>query len=280
MPAPISDSASSLHKILDTPVPNEYALLVSIDEGVIIKNPDIIPAVGTAYNAFPNHVLPNDYLLKFGTYQFASSDKGTDGRVHLIFSKGKTEAQKNTPFRTVQKFGNHYWHPVLKGIEIIPDDKTPRAYRGGGGVDQTTYAGPSFYVRTDYIPGVNEGSMFVIEEFFAATKFSIGQYPTPQPSAVSYDLPGVSGGFPECLHNDITIEDHTTTNSMQVVGAGGQSGMSTQVGSGIRGQFFPRTNFTTWAPYVLSDEQQQTPVGFHRTRVTVYPPSIPKLSIK
>jgi hypothetical protein len=274
---PDSDSISPTHQLLRAPVPNEWALEVFIDQGMVINSPDIIPAAGTAYKSFPRGVLPLDLMPKFQDYILVTSGDGPPGKLSLIFGKNKTPQQAQTPFRSQPKFGNHYWPPVLKALEIIPDPGTPRSYRSADSLESKIFSGPSFYVRVDFIPEVNEGTLFLVEEFFGPTPFQVGQHPTPQPGSVSWDLPGVSGGFPSCLHRGITIEDHLTATSVQTQGVEG--GSSASIGSGIRGQFFPATNFTDWSPYILSEEQSFQN-GYHLVRTTVFPPPRPKLTIK
>lgn len=265
--------------LIPTPNPSEFGLEVTAKNSVLWSIASMPQAIGVAYKNFPEGFIEMSMLENYGDYIFNKSIPAEDGYVRLIFLKPKTQAEADIPFKVTSRFGNHHWYPILKALEIIPDYNAPRSYRSANGNGQILISGPSFYVREEYIPHASEGSRFVKEEFFSSTPFDIPQYPVPQPSSVSYDVPGRSGSFPECLHDDIPIADLTTASAIQIVGAGGGSGSSNQIGSGIQGQFFPATNFQGWTPYVIEDSQDDS-LGYYRVRITVYPPPMPELIIQ
>ena len=263
MPQQPPFSSSPTHEILDTPVNQEWALKVWIDRGVFAADPDKLANTpdGTAYQDFPQGVLPMDFIRGWGTYQFFSNENGPpgSGKIALIFGKHKTDSQKKTPFRTTTRFGNHYWHPVLKEIRFIPVSGFP-IYSGNVPAQR-------YLVREVYIPEMNEGTLFVTEEYFAPTPFSIPRHPVPTPTAISYHfLGGLRGSFPSCLHDTIDIAAQAA-----LIGASP---------TGLEGQIFPKTNFKEWAPYVVSDEQNRVEAGYHRIKVTCFPPSPPKVITK
>jgi hypothetical protein len=43
---------------------------------------------------------------------------------------------------------------------------------------------------------------------------------------------------------------------------------------------FPETNFTDWAPFVISDRQEPTNGVWLREKVTIYPPQLPEAIIQ
>lgn len=269
---------STVCRNIRTPNPSLLALAVSVDDASLTKIGGLLPSEGTLFSdAAWRGIFPRDYMKLYGGFKYLQQLGETKTGIDLLFARTLTDAQRGTPFRTITKYGNHYWHPVLKALEVIPDENTPRSYNSASSQSSTLISGPSFYVREDYIPAATEGTRFLIEEFFSDVPYEIPQYPAPTPSSVSYDFPGVRGGFPECLHGDIEIQAQNTASNIQILGTAGNS--ARQIGSGQQGQFFPRTGFTDWAPYVLSDEQQFNN-GYHRTKVTVFPPIRPKLSIK
>ena len=217
----------------------------------------------------------NSYILS--QYERVRLDGGEYVRVNFCkdysaINPATGAPYSQTPVQSIPSVGNHYWHPVLKALTIIPDDNSPRTYRSAGSTNSTLISGPSFYVREVYVPGATEGTRFVVDTFCSQNPFKISQKPTPQPASVSYDVPGKSGGFPECLHGGIEIPDLSTSSSKLILGDNGAPGTSSSASSGIEGQIFPATNFKRRAPYVLKDDQQFQSGVYVRTRVRVFPP--------
>ena len=266
---------SATHRTVQTPNPALRSLVVSVGEASFQTSGGILPPEGTLYDdELWRTFFGRDYNNNFSGFRYVCQTEDNQKGGQLLFVKSLTDLERNTPFRTTTKFASHHWHPMLKKLELIPDSGSARSYRTVTGGQNAVNSGPSFYVRQVYIPAVDEGSRFVIEEFFADVPYSIPQYPTPQPSNVTYDVPGVRGGFPECLHDDLYIQDIATTVATSIQDESGKL-TSTGGGSSIPGQFFPATNFKKWAPYVLSDEVNFNN-GYHRQRVTVFPPPLPK----
>lgn len=266
---------SATHRTVQTPNPKFRSLQISVKEATFASSAGIIPPEGTLYSdpAWKSF-FGKDYLKEFSDFRYICQTSDNQNGGTLLFCRSMTPEQRDTPFRTTTRFGNHHWYPILKKLEIIPDSGSARSYRAVVNGQNAVNSGPSFYVRQVYIPAVDQGSRFIVEEFFSDIPYVIPQYPTPKPSNVSYDVPGVRGGFPECLHDDIYIQSISTTIDTTVIGTSGQL---TSIGGGstIPGQFFPRTNFKSWSPYVISDEQKFEN-GYYRQRVTVFPPPLPK----
>lgn len=241
------------HKTLRCVDPAARALSVTVGEESFASAGGILPPEGTLYSsqAFKTF-FGKDYLKEFDGFVYIGQGEDTKSGGTLLFAINKTLAQANTPFRSTPRFGNHFWHPVLLDLKFIPVQGFPISNGLGASAQR-------YMVREVYIPSVNEGSRFVKDEFLSPVPFLIGKYPTPQPSSVKYDFIQKEGGFPECLHKNLDIT--------ALIGQGVQ---------GLPGQFFPATNFTDWAPYVLSDEQELTNGGYHRIRIRVYPPAAPR----
>jgi hypothetical protein len=269
-------------RLVQTPNPSEFAFAVNVPQDTVGKNPTFAPQPGDlfknlgvvngkSYGWIPDPALAQDD--RFGLYEYvqmAAFKAGDDAM--FIYGKPKTAAQKDTPFREIPEFGNHYWPPMLLLLKFIPDRNFPITTQGAGG---QMIVGYRHYVREVFIPGANEGSMFITREYFAPTQFEIGQAAVPEPTAVSYDYLGARGSFPECLHERIRIPAMRTAFASYTTGGGsaGASGV-------LAGQIFPATNFTEWAPYILSDKQTLTEGGWHRIQVEVYPPPIPDTIIR
>lgn len=265
-------------KLVKTPNPYELGLAVHVRDTLLANNPQLFPSQSRKYTDFVQSALTlvaidQSYARGFGDYYYVDFREGFMGgeqpdqfpTIILNFTKHKTDAQKSVPFRATTTFGNHYWHPILDALAFIEDRNFPRFTSGGRGGKSAIITGPTYYVREIYRPSVNEGSRFLKEEFFADSAFDIPPYPVPVPTSVSYDLPGVRGTFPECLHPEIIIPTTQTANASFVLGDQGAAGGT------LPGQKFPETNFTDRVPYVVSD-QQEFQNGWYRTRITVFPP--------
>lgn len=260
-------------ELIKTPNPSEFGIAVTVPMNKVVSSPANFPVEGSllSQNIWAADRVLTDPAL-YGNYiytdyqQSVSSEK--ERSFTFFYAKNKTEEEKNTPYREFPEHGNHYWPPMLLMLRFIPDRNFPITTQGANG---QTIIGFRHYVREVFIPGANEGTLFVTREFFAATKFDIGQAPVPEPTAVSYDYLGARGNFPECLHGKIRIP------SMRTAFASYTTGGSTTGASGVlSGQLFPETNFTEWAPYILSDKQTFTGVGWHRIQIEVFPPPIPE----
>lgn len=264
---------SPTYRTIKTPVASERSLLVIVEDSVIGENPDILPPEGTLYGQIDPRIMPADLSSTWNNYRYVDQDDLGDGKLGLLFVKVQTQQEQQTPYRTTTSFGDHRWPPILHALVFIQDNNFPRSTNGSRGGQAAIISGPSYYVREVYTPEIYEGTTFVQEEYFSDVPFNIPFHPVPVPTAVSYDLPGVRGSFQECLHPDIIIPNAQTASSYSV------AGQAFNANGALQGQKFPRTNFTTWAPYVLSDKQWFEN-GYRRTLIRVYPPGLPKIIIR
>jgi hypothetical protein len=265
--------------LIDTPDPSSTSFVVVVPQDSVYMDPAAIPSPGDPFSQLgfyngqnlgwiPDAAMATDE--RFGLYQYVDKSSG-DGYVKFVYAAPKTDAQKNTPFRSSwKKHGNHRWPPILKSIVILSDNNLPRSANVIQNGQSGIATGPTYYDRYIYIPDCNEGTRFLLEEFFAATQFVIPRYRTPVATSVQFSIPGLNGSFPECLHPDIDIPPARTANAVYL----GDQAFS---GNGqVEGQFFPKTNFKTWLPYVLFDEQEMRESGWYRQRIRVFPPLLPK----
>lgn len=265
--------------LIDTPEPELFSIAVVCPMTVVQDNPGAWPVTGDLLSA--NKFNPTKAIAtpdKYGNYLYVSKQI-SGANVIFIYSKNKTEEERNTPFRTYTRKGSHRWPPIVKFVAIVADYGSPRSfpvYDFSGITPEVGQGfGPTYYDSVGYIPDASEGTRFLIEEFFSATAFDIPNSPVPIATAVSYLLPGGGGqSIPECLHPDIEIPQMFTAQSSLI------GGSAVGVGTTIGGQKFPATNFTGWSPYVLSDDPTFTPVGYHRIRTRVFPPPEPRMIIQ
>lgn len=262
-----------IFRIMATPNPSEVAIAVGVQATQL--RPTNIPTPGTAYQdiSYIRHIRPNE---GWGTYQYSGMSNDTDtGLVMFYFAMAKTDTERNTPFRSRTYFDVHSWPPILHSLQFLQDYTFPRAVSTVQDNDPAIAVMPSYSTREIYTPGGQLGSLIQVDEFFAPTPFTIPQWQIPVPTRVSYDFNGFEGSFPECLHDDITIPSLRTGVKQVAVAPSGSSGES--LGGTLDGQFFPATNFKTWAPYTTKDDQQYTDGGWYRVRIRVTPPPKPKI---
>lgn len=259
------------HQTLQTPDPQKRALAVTVQASVLVQNPNAIPPRGTLYKDFPSTIKSNDYSRTYGNYRYTNQAPNNDqGDTVLFFAPPMTEQERQTPFSSTSDFGNHYWHPILKSLNFIPDRKFPITTTGPQG---EIIAGFRHYVRVVYIPGVKEGTLFTTDEYISDIPPVIPQYPTPTPTMVSYDYLDVEGTFPECLHEEIRLPSLRTAFATFSTDPASSSGAT-------QGQRFPATNFTGWEPYVVSHKSQFTNGVWYHARITVTPPPEPEVIIR
>lgn len=261
-------------QITATPDPNAEAFYTDLDQEVLSQLrqsewPRTSDGGNTAtvYQDWIQH-LPERVTAGYGNYLYVRKVGLGGGEVRFYWSANKTQEQKDTPFRETTTFGNHYWPPILLGVDI-QKSRMPRAVNGGNVI----YRGAKYEGTPIWIPNADTGTKFVLKDYFAADKFDIPKYPTPITAPVSFPLPGSDPfNFPESLHGDITIpalQDELSTYNL------GTSQVLNVVGS-TSGWFIPHTNFETWKPYVLYDRQSEVEVGWHRQQMWVFPPALPK----
>lgn len=261
---------SATHKTIQCVDPTYRSLMVSVSESSFASNGGLLPPIGTRYddNAW-KAIIGSDYKKEFADFVYIQQSEDSKDGGTLIFSRSRTLAQRNTPFRTTTEFGNHRWPPILKELRFIPARDFPLTTQNVSGSNVGTVYAVRYLVREVYIPEVNEGSRFVTEEFTSDTPFDIPQYSVPTPTSVSYHYLNLRGGFPECLHKKIDLKALISTTASNF------SGVTASSYNELEGQVFPATNFIEWAPYVLSDKQELTGGVWCRRRVRVYPPPMP-----
>lgn len=270
--------------LIKTPNPSEFGISVTVPMNIIVNSPGNFPTEG---DALSQNIWAADRPLRdpahYGYYIYTDYQETTSSErepaIVFFYGKNKTEEEKNTPFRTYTEVKNHRWPPILLALAIQQDYTFPNSTNMISnpliGSDEVgIVVAPRNYPKYAYIPEVNEGTRFVIEEFFAATKFDIPQHPVPTTTSVNVDILDVSLNFPDCLHPRIVVPN-TRTGTTQLVG-----GTASNAGGALDGQVFPATNFETWAVYVLTDQQEPTPTGWRRIRVRVFPPPMPEVIIR
>lgn len=258
-------------KTIPTPNPKYRALFVDVSDDSFASNGGVIPVQGTQYKNFPASLVSKDYIKRFGDFVYVQQGEQTKDGGSLIFAPNLTPDEANTPFRTKSWFGNHRWPPVLKALKLITARDFPLVTQSTANNATVNNYATRYLVRQSYIPEATEGTRFVQEEFISPTKFDIPQYQVPTTSSITFHYLNFNIGFPECLHKKFELSDLISTTAIY------SGGITTENYNQIKGQVFYATNFTQWAPYVLSDDQDIVGGVWYRKRVRVYPPPPPKV---
>lgn len=249
------------HKTVRTPNPKYRSLEVKVGEQSFASAGGVLPPEGTPYGDEKfRSFFGGDYRKEFKGFVYVSQGEDTPEGGTLVFAKSTSDDERNEPFRTTTSKKNHYWHPILLELRPILVEGFP--YSTTTGTSTNTNA-DRYIMRERFIPAISEGTIFIEEEFTSSSPFEIGRTPVPVPLAITYDLIGRRGGFPESLHGKITIPALTTVS-----------------GKSIPRQRFSATNFEVWAPYILSDVQEFTGGVYYRRRIKVIPPALPEEEIR
>lgn len=178
-------------------------------------------------------------------------------------------ANPKIPVLTLTEKDDHYWHAVLKSLTFIEDNGFPV---GVTAVNQqgsaAIFAGRRMLPRYDLQTPSTEGTHFVIKLYFSNTPHLIGRSPSPQPQSVHAHFATAQFSEPECLHDDIEIEDQNTV--LTVYDATTKSVSAS--GGSATGQFFPATNFRRRRPYIVNDRQDLLKALYLRTQRWAHPP--------
>ncbi len=265
---------SATHKTVKGPNPSERGLVVMVGETSLATSGGVLPAEGTLYSdAAWKSFFGNDYHKEFSNFVYNGQGEDTKDGGTLLFSMNKTVRQAWTPFRTTTDFKDFYWDPILLALVFIKDP-LPRSSsyvnQSGAGVATSD----RYRVREVYIPGGKIGTTIITREYLSPIPLTPPSYETPVPRAVSYDVPGASGGFPSCIGPKIVIPTLATGVITSV--AGDTSG----IGGALTGQVFPETNVLDWETRVIDFEQKLVPGGYHAVEVTVVAPEQPEFSIQ
>lgn len=259
-------------QIVPTPNPNERGFYTELDQEALseLRDGDWPVDEETLYRNW-RFAIP-ERKTQWGAYIYVGQEVGSaPGTIRFLWLKNKTDEEKNTPYKTYREFKNHHWDPILLGVKVEQDYNFPVSSTTISGAEPAIVTAPRNYIKRAIIPDVDEGSIVVTEEFFAATPFDIPRYPVPTPTAVNIDFYDTGLSVPRCLHPKIEVPDIRSGIDIYLT----TSQVASEANGAISGQLFPATNFETWAPYVVSDQQARRDGGWYRKRIRVYPPDMP-----
>lgn len=223
-----------------------------------------IPSLGDLYNA---GIAVQKRVSEFGLYQCTRIEiSGEYG--WATYSKPKTDAEAMRPYKEPETdFGNHYWPPILYGVDI-ERRKLQSAVNVGGSIQR----GNQYTATPIWSPSIDTGSTFITRHFLSPTAFAIPPWPTIVTRSVNFPVPGQGMfSFPEHLGLELIIPAmQECADSYDTATAG----VTSRVGL-TQERTFKATDPATWVNIILSDRQSQTAAGaWHRIQVEVQPPAV------
>lgn len=268
-----------VQKIVKTPNPCELGLSVEVRDSLLANNPSLWPsATGTIpYSDFSSRLgelvqLDQAYAKGYGDYVFTMGESGMAGQetvdgiptTVMYFAKAKTDAERNTPFKTWFTKKDWTWHEVLDGVEVVYDGQiadSPRYY-------------PKYFGLAEYVgPCVFKIEQFLSEVPWNDTAF---QATAPQPEDVDVWIMTPTGALHidkrRVLHPLLKFKNPASTKQ----GTFFRTGVIPQFATSSGTFTFQPTNPPGRLAYIQSDSQDPVQGQWLRERATIYPPRIVK----
>lgn len=266
-----------IQRLVKTPNPCEIGLSVEVRD-TLLANPALWPsAVGTIkYSTFSSNLgslvqLDQSYAKGYGDYVFTYGEQGNPGgelpdlppTMVLYFAKAKSEAERNTPFKTWYTKKDWTFPEVVSGIEVQKvTDPTTHA---------VTYY-PKFFGLAEYVGPC----IFKVEQFLSEVPWNANTFQATAPQPQAIDAWIIAGNQrlhiyrPRSLHPELKIGNPSYINTDVYL----RTGVIPDFNGGVQGYIFPATNPAGRVAYVQADEQSPVQGQYLRERVTVYPPRI------
>lgn len=273
------------HQTISTVSPIERALLVTVNEDHFASNGGVIPAENTLYSSTEwKTFFGKDYQKQFSGFKYSEQRPNVGGSEKtggengvLLFVRTKTNAQRETPFRTYLETRDHTWDAVVPWIKFSQEYGFPLSQNYIQGGLEGTATVPRWLVQYAYIPSMTLKTNVRVQEFLSDVPYpdwaTVSDDPMPTP--ISWDLIGSHGNLGKCLHPEVIVPGQGDNSGIRVVLVEGteQSGNSSQ-----RAQKFFRTNHATWQEYTVNTVRR-VDGQYHRIQETFFPPTPPKASI-
>lgn len=255
------------YQILSTPAPSEVSFRIWVNP--VQLRPNDLPYDNQPfmeYQGIPNK--PKFLTDNYADYVYTYANRDGDG-MWLYFAKGKTDEERDTPFKTYFTNRQYPWPAVLEDLYFI---RSPVPYIVFDGTDNV--ASPRLLPRYRYRPQVSVDSVCKVEQFLSAIEWPRQSFihPQPIPTDINGSYLGVSVDFPRCLHPTVEFPEQDFGQSNIEFGVGVKNA---PLGRNPMRMVFPETNFTDWTPFVISDRQEPTNGVWLREKVTIYPPQLP-----
>ena len=253
------------------PTPNPSEIMFRVKQPGAIFNSTQMPTIGTPYNQCD--ILPVKSMVQlqgYGSYVYVMCQRDKEN-MWFYFGKAKTQAERDTPFRTYYTKQNHPWDAVLEDIYFVKGSKYVSTTLGEA---TAVTVEPVYYPRYRYRPAVTVNSLVRIDLYLAEVPWDKAKFrhEQPVPTDVQGSYQGIDVSFPRCLHGKVTFPE-AVPGAQVVTGVGMENPPS---GRNPSKMIFPATNFTDWAPFVISDEEEPVNGLYLRQKKTIVPPTMPE----
>lgn len=229
--------------------PSESAFVFTMDDNLV--KPSNLPTPGTKWKDWELGQKDREIDQEWQDYVFVDTTSAAAGRRAFVFGKLKTGATADVPFETYYDNEFYRWPTVVRDVFSVQN-----VYRSQF-QDPQQFAEKKFLIK----PSAEVESVIKIERFQNAEPWAASKMRHRKP--ITDDV----GPFvKDCLHKDIRLTtEERSTGTYDYYLLSKTLGMQVQM-------FYPATNFTDWAPFVLRDSQKQVNGMWVREKVTIYPP--------
>lgn len=247
-------------EVIPTPSPRELAFRVK--EACATFNPTEVPAIGTTYgdSSFLS-VRPRIQLEGFKDYLLLNVQREGEF-LWFKYAKNKTEEEKNnSPFCTFFTTRRYTWPAILQDLYFVQTSALQQSQ-------------PAYYPRYTFRPATSVSTICMVEQFLSPTPWdrTLMTHQQPLPTGVHGSWVGLEFDFQECLHPDVVVTEKVP-NFTVVFGVGVLNPVTPR---DFLRKIIPKTNFTSWAPFVYDDSAEPSDGYWLRERVTYYPPILPR----
>lgn len=232
--------------------PSESAFVITVDDSLV--KPSSIPALRTRWRDWELGQRDREIDQEWRDFVFVDTKEAAPGRRAFVFGKLKSEAEADVPFESYMDSEFWRWPTVVRQIYRVGFVTT---YNSGSSVSSTSSTTRHLSIK----PAAEVESLIKVERFQNAQPWDASKMRHRKP--VTDDL---GTEVRDCLHNDVTLLVPDPTN-----GTTAYTWIDPKIGMPIV-MFYPATNFTDWAPFVLRDSQKQINGMWVREKVTIYPP--------
>lgn len=259
--------------LLPTPNPNE--LMFRVKQPAAIFKSTQMPTIGTPYSQCDILSVKSVVQLQgYGSYVYVMCSRDKEN-MWFYFGKSRTQAERDTPFRTYYTKQNHPWDAVLE--DVYPVQSMKRVVKEYGSTTFPTVE-PEYQIRYKYRPAVTVNSVVRIDLYLSEVPWDKAKFRHEQP--IPTDVQGSFGGldvsFPRCLHGTVTFPE-ALAGAQVVTGVGM---VNPPPGRNPSKMIFPATEpFTDWADFVLDDEQEPVNGLYLRQKKTILAPIRPETVI-
>ncbi len=230
---------------VDTPNPTERAFAIVAQEGPADAVPDFLSAPVT-WEDCPAWVRRAEAVpAALRGHTLVHCEKAGFQKRRFIFGRTRTEAERETAFKTEWVKRPHAWPLVLLKL-WFEEGNLPLSALGGDGSIQTA-ARP--HERSKYRRGGVYPTWFKVRHLLGERPYRKGRSITPITDSINYSFDGLTGSFQDCLHPGCRFPQYQTSG--RVVFGAGTPGV--EVGGDIVAQEFPPTNMTDWEKHVVED---------------------------